>query len=404
MAGKMAKVPKVYRHKTGQARVRIDGKDRYIGAYGSPEAERRYRELVGDFLLSKESQSPKRQQQRRTVAELLAAYWQHAQEYYRTESGEPSSEQGQMADVIRILRQEVPSDFPCADFGPLRLKAVREALIKRGLTRQGVNRRVERIVRIFRWGSENEIIDPATFHGLQAVQGLKRGRTAAPESSPVRAAPLADITAAVAKASPTIRDMVLVQLYSAMRPGELVEMRGADIDRSGEVWVYRPRTHKNAYRGQERLIFLGPRAQEILGPQLEGRDPEAFVFSPREAEEARRAKMRTERLEKQRAKFPSGRGEIQPSQVNRSKSNAQRRLGESYTVASYRRAVDRACEAAEVPKFSPHQIRHSAGTAIRRDFGLEGSQVALGHQHAAVSEIYSERDSDLARRIAAEIG
>ena len=40
--------PSYLRHKpTGQARVRIDGRDHYLGAYGSPESYERYEDLIG---------------------------------------------------------------------------------------------------------------------------------------------------------------------------------------------------------------------------------------------------------------------------------------------------------------------------------------------------------------------
>ena len=53
-----------------------------------------------------------------------------------------------------------------------------------------------------------------------------------------------------------------VQALSGMRPGEVTAMRGADLDRSGDVWIYSPREHKGDYLGHARPIFLGPRAQE----------------------------------------------------------------------------------------------------------------------------------------------
>lgn len=43
--------------------------------------------------------------------------------------------------------------------------------------------------------------------------------------------------------------MILLQWHTGMRPNEVVQIRTADVDRSGTVWVYRPPRHKNAYRG-----------------------------------------------------------------------------------------------------------------------------------------------------------
>ena len=65
-------------------------------------------------------------------------------------------------------------------------------------------------------------------------------------------------------------------------------MRKCDIDRSARVWIYRPRTHKTAHHGHDREILIGPRAQSAIAPFLLGRDDEAYLFSPKEAEEERR--------------------------------------------------------------------------------------------------------------------
>lgn len=53
-----------------------------------------------------------------------------------------------------------------------------------------------------------------------------------------------------------------------------------------------------------------------------------------------------------------------------------------------------------LPHWHPHQLRHSAGTRIRKDHGLEGSRVVLGHTGAATTELYAEIDIEKALRIA----
>jgi hypothetical protein len=45
-----------------------------------------------------------------------------------------------------------------------------------------------------------------------------------------------------------------------------------------------------------------------------------------------------------------------------------------------------------------------AATEIRKQFGLEAAQIILGHAQADVTQIYAERDSGLAIRIAKEVG
>jgi integrase len=50
------------------------------------------------------------------------------------------------------------------------------------------------------------------------------------------------------------------------------------------------------------------------------------------------------------------------------------------------------------------QLRHTAGTRFRAEFGLETARVLLGHASAATSEIYAEADRAKAAAAAAVVG
>ena len=54
--------------------------------------------------------------------------------------------------------------------------------------------------------------------------------------------------------------------------------------------------------------------------------------------------------------------------------------------------------------WSPNQLRHAAGTEIRRRFGLEAAQVILGHAKADVTQVYAERDMATAAEVMRKIG
>ena len=86
---------------------------------------------------------------------------------------------------------------------------------------------------------------------------------------------------------------------------------------------------------------------------------------------------------------------------------------EQYTKDSYRRAIARAVVQAnkkypkkqgEIPHWHPNQLRHSAVTSVRSQFGLEAAQVILGHANAVVTQVYAERDFNLAERVVAQVG
>jgi integrase len=188
--------------------------------------------------------------------------------------------------------------------------------------------------------------------------------------------------------------MIELQWLTAMRPGEAVAMRLADIDMKGDVWVYAPSDHKTAWRGHRRQIYLGPKCKEILQPFL-SRKRDAHLFSPAEAEADRRAQRHAKRM------TPQGYGN-RPG-TNRSSAPA-RPLRASYDVHSYRRAITRACEKAEIPPWHPHQLRHARATEIRRQYGVEIARVLLGHQTLAATEIYAEQDFAAAIAVAAKVG
>jgi integrase len=169
-------------------------------------------------------------------------------------------------------------------------------------------------------------------------------------------------------------------------------MRTAEIDVTGPTWVYKPSRHKTEHHEKERIIYLGPRARAVLKPWLRPVLDEP-LFSPREATAERQAEKRAAR------KTP-----VQPSQFDRRSDRPLKRPGRSYSVDSYRRAVAYGCKRADVPRWHPHQLRHNAGTWLRREFGLDAARAILGHSSPAVTEIYAEIDRDKARDIMESAG
>ena len=46
--------------------------------------------------------------------------------------------------------------------------------------------------------------------------------------------------------------MVRFQQLAGCRPGEVRTLRPRDVDTNGDVWVYRPESHKTEHTGRER--------------------------------------------------------------------------------------------------------------------------------------------------------
>jgi integrase len=170
-------------------------------------------------------------------------------------------------------------------------------------------------------------------------------------------------------------------------------MRALDLTMSGPVWTYRPARHKSQHRGLDRVIFLGPQAQEIIRPFLTT-NLKAHLFSPRAYVEALHRR-RSERRKTKRT----------PSELKRCRQASPRRApAERYNRRSYRVAIVRACQKAGVPAWSPLQLRHTAATVIRAKYGVEAAKAILGHTKVETTQIYAERDLGKAREIMAQIG
>ena len=169
-------------------------------------------------------------------------------------------------------------------------------------------------------------------------------------------------------------------------------MRTGDLETGGDVWFYTPSRHKTEHHGKSREVFIGPRGQVVLRPWLKA-DPEAFLFSPAEATEERRARRRARRKTR-----------VQPSQSDRSRAEPKKAPGARYTVGSHRKAIQAACGKAGVAGWHPHQLRHSAATGIRKQFGLEASRVILGHEDVRATQIYAEEDREKGVEVMRQIG
>ena len=64
----------------------------------------------------------------------------------------------------------------------------------------------------------------------------------------------------------------------------------------------------------------------------------------------------------------------------------------------------KACKKAGIPRWSPHRLRHTRGTYLRKKYGVEVAQVILGHETLPATLIYAERDYEKAVEVMAREG
>lgn len=444
------RTPKYCHHKaTGQGYVRLNGKVYYCGAFADPASKEKYWSLVRQWLvqgrqlvehvLGSQSASTAGPSSTQVVslAILASAYLEFADTYYRRKDGTPTEEPGCVRDALRPML-ELYRALPADQFGPLKLQAVREQMIGLNWARRTINNHVGRIKRVFKWGVSRELVPAHVHQGLLTVSGLRRGRSGAKEPPPVK--PVSDSFVDALKPYVSAQVWAITELLrlTGARCGEICLMRGQDIDTSGPIWIYKPCDHKNSYRGQEREIFLGPRAQEIVRQFLKPGRMDAWFFSPAEAEAARNQRRRCAR-----------RTPMTPSATaRRARQRPQGDVGDRFDVSIYRRSVERGLEKAfplppelglqlvphpisgkshlesraawwsrltdeqkaqvrawrKAHYFHPHQLRHSAATTIRREFGIETARVILGHTSIDTTTIYAEEDRKKAASAMLKLG
>jgi len=397
--------PRYRLHKpSGQAVVTIEGHDQYLGRYGSPDSHQKYEQLVRTWrsrLREGAGDSAKNNllniaPDQVMVSEILLLYIRYAKTYYKHSSNGEQKEVGCLRNALKLVRR-LYGRAPIADFGPKALKEVRTAMINKGWSRSYINHQIDRVKRMFRWATEEELIPPSVYHALQSVRGLRKGLPGVRESKKVRPVPPRLIKKMLNYVQPMIRAMILFQFHTGCRPDEVCRLKPKKITYLPNVWVYRPGRHKTAHHGKKRTIFIGPRGQKVLEPWLMGIAQEEYVFSPIRSEALRNSRRRANR---QTPCWPSHLTRL----AQKRKLSPRRCKRKRYDSASYRRAIKRACAVAKVPSWSPNQLRHTAATRIRRRHGIELARIILGHTTAFTTEIYAETDRKKAMDIIGQMG
>lgn len=362
------RIPKYRKHKTsGRAMVTLSGKDIYLGTYGTEASRQEYDRVVGEWQIN--GRILKALAESITVAELASQYLKFAATYY-VKNGQITDEFDCVKSALKPLLARYRRTS-VDEFGPIALESVRNGMIELGWSRSYVNTSIGRIKRMFKWGASKEIVPVTAYQSLATLAGLKSGKSNAKETGPVLPVPDEIVELTLKHAKPILAAMIQIQRLTGMRPGEVCALKPCDLDQSGDVWVFRPASHKMEHKGRGRVIAIGPKAQDILRPFLPS-DPAGYCFCNARGRHVRRA-LYQRWIEKATIKaFPA------PAELN----DAEREQW----------IKDHA--------WAPNRLRHLAATEIRKQFGIELTRTVLGHSETATSEIYAEKDFESAAEVA----
>ncbi|HEV3143892.1 MAG TPA: hypothetical protein VGZ47_08425 [Gemmataceae bacterium] len=216
-----AGIPAYSKHSSGQARVRLTDavtgrrKDVLLGKYGKRASKEEYGcviqqwEAVGRRLLEADPQDI-------TINELAVAYVEYATGHYKPNETGLCGDMENIKQAIKLLRQSFGHER-VSDFGPKRLKIVCNAMVARNWCRAACNRQIDRLRRMFKWGTEEELIPPSIYHGLRAVEPLRRGAQGVRDKAGVKPVPVATVEATKPFMAPDVAKMVDMQLLTGTR-------------------------------------------------------------------------------------------------------------------------------------------------------------------------------------------
>lgn len=389
MARPRAEAPTLRYHISGLSVVTLDGKDYYLGKHNSPESLARYAVLINRYqqnglrlpegfelselegealsLLAPSPQQVHLENEPLTVKHLTASYREYIREKYSSRS-----EVARKCKVCDALDTHF-GEMRIEQFGPKALLLQRSRWLKDGdKCRSYVNKCCGEVVRCFKWGVSQEIVEESTWRRLISIEPLRSGEGF--ENAKRQPVSIDVVRATACELSPIVKAMLAIHIQTGMRPAELCDMRPKDIDRSGEVWLYRPAQHKTKHHGKPRVIPILGDAREALIEYL-NRAPDSHCFSPKEADAWFRAKLRSER---------KGYGSYKPTK-------GTLRAGTKYSPQSYRQAIERAAKRAKVGHWVPYQLRHLNLTEVRQALGIEHAQALGGHSRMDMTEHYAQQ-------------
>jgi integrase len=343
--------------KTKKRRVKV-----FSGEFGSPESKAAYRIWVQQFDARVETSKIRTERQRirdLSVAELCERWVEDYVERFGEKSGNTRN-----ARAAALAACERHAATMCRDFTAGDLAAIRDLLVSRGrLVRDGVNRQIYAIRRMFKWGRERSIVPAEVVADLEVVRGVAMGR-GLESSDPPTADPKAvdAIIADLEHRNPRAARIIGFLRWTGCRPSEAYRARVAWLDQEARRLVIPAQVSKTR---RPRIIALNAPAIEIL-----------------------------------QAAIPD-RGRINPGEIIFLSTK-----GKPYTASGILQAMTKTAKRIGVPPQTPYSLRRLAATEVLHATSSETEAAALlGHStRSRIVERYTRDRASIADRAAQHVG
>lgn len=407
--------PKVHA-RSGMARVRVCGREVWLGPAGSPAADQRYRQILAAWVASNgqtidealdtpkppAAAKPDRPPARRrspaatakpatanttmTVGGLVIAYLASIKAGRTEEQVRSLSKWWRAREIGNALFSRAA--IPVTQFGPRMLREVRDELAATPKTydvakefkhraRSHINRLVRETVAMFSWGVSEELVPVEVWQALKTTPHLKAGESAARETKPRQPVSAEDFDAILPFLPPVLADMVQFCRLVSCRPIEACLLRMQDVEPCAGILKWTLDHHKTAHHGIIKQIPIGPRAEEIVRRWAAGKAPDAPVFA---------------RADRDRVKL---KGTI--------KTKTLRAKRTTFTPEEIRKAIQSACLMAKRPKWTTYQLRHAGLGRVRAELGVEAEAAVAGWSTPKLAYHYArlqfEEGAEAARRL-----
>lgn len=170
------RIPKPKLHRpSGQARIRVDGKEIYLGRWDSAEARRRYAQFLREWAEARAAGPTMEPERPLTVSVAVFRFWTWAEARYRHPDGTPTREAENFKAALRPLRK-LFGELPLVELGPARLYELQAHMGDSGLARKTVNARINKVRRFVRWSVGRELCPASLATALAAVESLREGQ------------------------------------------------------------------------------------------------------------------------------------------------------------------------------------------------------------------------------------